>query len=752
MISLSNSCTLYRIAQLDMLSFVHLLTRIKRGDMGIFCKKRNLFFILILFSINLFGQSEVFDRANSHYEHFEYTLAAPLFQEVIKQKNFSDWETYLKLVDCFTKMKQPEDAMKVLEWMISRNLNDKDIYLKYGRLLKKIGEYNKAIIVFKRALMIDPKDMQIIEEIQACNNAKDLLLTKNSIYVKSLKLNCPNNDFSPSIFGNGLIFSSSRNKKKKEKIYYWDGQPYIDLYFVNKDINGEFGEPIAFPKSINSEMHEGPVAYDEITQTLYFTRNDLNFKKKSSKSTSQLKIYKTIKNGENWDTPTEFPYNSEEYSTGHPALSPDGDLLFFTSDMPGGEGKSDIYFCRKKGNDWGKPINLGPKINTAKPELFPTIVNDSLLFFSTEGRGGLGGLDIYKAVLKGSLVKSVSNLGFPINSPKDDFGIVFEDFENSIVYFSSNRKNGKGGDDIYFFKKMEVKIQGLVLDSLEYVPLANLKVRTRDKNGFTNDFFTNSQGAFNMNLLPEENIMLIFSADGYITKQINVSTVGIQSDKDTSLIVEMTKGISPILEGLALDKDGFTPIPKAQVTRVDLSDNSVEITKTNNQGKFQFALDKEKQYEIIINKEDYFVGKKQFDTGVYPDKNELNPKIKVAKMQLDDILEIENIYYEFNRFEVTIAATKILDKVVEILKNNPTLTLELSSHTDIRGNEFYNYTLSEKRALAALHYLTRKDIERYRLTYKVYGESQLAIDCEGIDCDEKKHQLNRRTEFKITGF
>ncbi|WP_020529855.1 OmpA family protein [Flexithrix dorotheae] len=717
-----------------------------------FSKLTYIICILIISSYNLFGQSVILDKANNHYEHLEYTLAAPLFQEAINQKMTSDIDIHLKLVDCFTKMKQPEEAMKVLEWLIARNPGKKNIYIKYGRLLKKTGEYSKAIVVFKRVLQLDPKDMQIVEEIQSCNNAKNLILARNSIYVKNLELNCSNNDFSPFPFGNGLIFSSSRTQKRKEKTYYWDGQPYIDLYYASKTIEGRFEEPTLLPKPINSEMHEGPLTYDEITQTLYFTRNDLSYKKKKGKSTSLLKIYTSIKNGEEWENPIEFTYNSKEFSTGHPSLSPNGELLFFISDMPGGEGKSDIYFCRKNGSSWTTPINLGPKINTPEAELFPTIVNDTLLYFSSEGRGGLGGLDIYKAVLKGSLVKSVTNLGAPFNSPKDDFGIVFEDYENSVGYFSSNRKNGKGGDDIYLFKKMEVKIQGLVLDSLKYTPLSNLQVRARDKNGFTNDFYTNEQGAFELNLLPEEKLILIFSAEGYLTKQINISTMGIQSDKDTSLIVEMVKGVSPILEGQALDKDGNTPISKAQVTRIDLSDNSVEITKTNDQGQFQFALDKEKQYEIIIDKENHFIEKKQFETEKFPKEAKLNSEVKLAKMKINDILEIENIYYEFNKFEITPAAIITLDKVVQILKDNPTLTLELSSHTDIRGDEFYNYTLSEKRALSALHYLTKHNIERYRLTYKVYGESQLAIDCEGDDCDEKKHQLNRRTEFKITGF
>ena len=710
-------------------------------------------YALVILLITLFTRVDVcaqdvtLRKAYNHYNYYEYALAIDYFTKSLTEKGALSEPDNIKLANCYKFTNQPELAGNIYQELINKSsLNDKKVYYEYGKLLLQLGEYQKAKTILKKYLTFYPDQEEVLEYIRACNASEDLLQNKLKIFVKNESFNSSENDFSPLLLNDTLFFCSSRFADEKKK-YYWDNEAFINIYQLS---DSNKSSAFVVPGILNTKMHEGPMAYDSLNQILYFTRNTNTIVKGSDKE-FLLNIYSLqYKNGE-WKNLKAFEHNIKGYSTGHPALSADGKYLYFISDRPGGLGKTDIYCSKKEGDSWSAPKLLSKEINTLGKELFPTVSKDGYLYFSSDLHSGLGGLDIFRVKIKGgSIGGKVENLGFPFNSERDDFGLVFKNLKKLSGYFSSNRPGGKGGDDIYFFKESKINIKAVVMDSIEYkkIPLVNLRIVSDQ--GMTEDLTADEDGEVLLELPTKQRFIFVFSKDDYVSKRVDFSTQTLNPTTDTLIFIEMTKGVSHKLEGIAFDKDGNQPLKNAKVTMVDLVENKKEITHTNDSGQFQFHPEKDKNYEIKIDKEDHFVQKMQ----VYTDSSnfEIKQEVAVEKMEVNKILEIENIYYEFDKYEITDQARVTLDKVTTIMKDNPTVFIELSSHTDQRGSDDYNYELSKKRSDAAIKYITSKGVEAYRLSFHFYGKSKLAVECPQGDCDENTHQLNRRTEFKVTSY
>ncbi|HHH49722.1 MAG TPA: hypothetical protein ENK52_01945, partial [Saprospiraceae bacterium] len=289
------------------------------------------------------------------------------------------------------------------------------------------------------------------------SKAKDKLYEKgaaNEVIIKNVNsINTEQLEFSPAFYQNGIVFISSRDLQKEETT---NKEVFFDLFYSEFDGNGQPTKAEKFSLMVNSKAHEGPVTFNKEGTKIYFTRSNLkNGKpKKDSHYKVRLKIYEASKGKFDWENIRELPFNSKNFSVAHPSLSPDGKWLFFVSDMPGGFGGKDIYKVEKQGDSWGKPINLGDQINTAKEESFPFIHDSGILFFSSDGHSGAGGLDIFQAEEKNGKWGNVKNLGQPFNSPADDLGLILNT-SGTKGFFTSSRKGGKGGDDIYQFEIKE---------------------------------------------------------------------------------------------------------------------------------------------------------------------------------------------------------------------------------------------------------------------------------------------------------
>ncbi|UZR98277.1 OmpA family protein [Chondrinema litorale] len=686
-------------------------------------------------------------KAHTHYNYYEYALAIDYFKKSSSEGRVLTESDNIKLANCYRFTNQPELAGEIYQQLINKSTpNDKSVYYEYGKLLLQLGEYLKAKTILKKYLTFNPDKEEVLEYIRACNASEDLLQNKLKIFVKNESFNSSENDFSPLLLNDTLFFCSSRFEDEKKK-YYWDNEAFINIYQLS---DSNKSKAFVVPGIINTKMHEGPMAYDSLNQRLYFTRNTNTIVKGNDKE-YLLNIYSVeYKNGE-WKNLKSFEHNIKGYSTGHPALSTDGNYLYFTSDRPGGIGGTDIYYCKKENDGWSAPKILGKEINTLGKELFPTFSKDGYLYFSSNLHSGLGGLDIFRIkIIGGSARGKVENLGFPFNSNRDDFGLVFKNVKKLSGYFSSNRPGGNGGDDIYFFKESKINIQLVVMDSIEYKKIPDVNLRLVSDQGITEDFASNEEGEILLELQAKQRFIFVFSKDEYVSKRVDFSTQSLNPTTDTLIFIEMRKGVSHKIEGVVFDKDGNNPLKYAKVTMVDLEKNKKEITHTNDSGKFQFNPEIDKNYEIKIDKEDHFVQKMQVSTD--SSNFDIKEELVVEKMEVNKILEIENIYYGYDKYEITEEAKVILDKVITIMKDNPTVFIELSSHTDQRGTDDYNYALSKKRSDAAIKYITSKGLDAYRLSFHFYGKSKLAVECPQGDCDEKTHQLNRRTEFKVISY
>jgi tetratricopeptide (TPR) repeat protein len=395
-------------------------------------------------------------RADRLYKNWEYFKAAELYKKEA-EKNPSA-EVYYKLGQCYRKM----NSYKNLEQAAYDKVNaygiykDPIFYLHYGQVLKNNEKYDQAKIAFNKYSELAPNDpagKYFAESIEIIKIDK---ATDEAIKVQNVAvLNSSSADYSPVKYKDGLVFASSRKTEGHSKIYSWTGANYLDLYyakFTNDKINFEDVGVFGSDKN-NKKYHDGPACFSKNFDTLYVSRVDKTLKGKMKKTLNVERnqiFISTLEDGK-WLNSLPFQYNNDTFSVANPYLSVDGSKLYFVSDMPGGYGHTDIYYSNKEGNAWGRPINLGPNVNTFNREKFPMVDSMGNLYFASDGYQGYGGMDIIIAKNSNGYFEKGIPMKTPINSSDDDYGILFTQY-NKAGYISSNREIGSKGDaDIFYF-------------------------------------------------------------------------------------------------------------------------------------------------------------------------------------------------------------------------------------------------------------------------------------------------------------
>ncbi|CAL2104715.1 WD40-like Beta Propeller Repeat [Tenacibaculum sp. 190524A02b] len=428
--------------------------------------KRQLLFIFI---VVLVGEIHSQSRrvADRYFKEYSYVQSAELYKALIEKKGDSSKHILSRLADSYYNNSNTEEALKWYEKLVNnfKNKIDEKYLFRYAQTLRSNGNYKKSDSIFIILSKENNKNNRKLE-LENENYLLDYSGNKKErIGIRNLSINTPFSDYGGFIINGNVYYTSAAPKnEKKQKLYKWNKQPFLNIYKAKESIESlEENEKDTVLEVLNHKIlkspvttkyHEGKPIFTKDGKTMYFTRNNFDGRRvsKDKKRSVNLKIYKaSLVNGE-WTNIIELPFNSDEYSVGHPALSPNEEELYFVSDMPGGFGASDLYkVAVKEEGKYGKPINLGSTINTSDREKFPFIGNDNTLYFSSDGHLGLGLLDVFQAKIKNdSTYSKVKNIGKPFNSKKDDFAFFIGE-KGKKGFFSSNRKKGKGDDDIYSF-------------------------------------------------------------------------------------------------------------------------------------------------------------------------------------------------------------------------------------------------------------------------------------------------------------
>jgi peptidoglycan-associated lipoprotein len=628
-------------------------------------KKQTSFCLLIASIVLLTGCARMhISQGNRYYDNLGYGMAAEHYLKALELKD--NLEAQIRLADCYVKTGNYVKAETWYAKVVEMPEATTEHKVQYARILMNNGKCEDAKKWANEAIRSTPGDLTAERVIKSCNMNTEFVQDSLKYAVEQMKFNSSGSDYSATFYKDGLVFVSERTPTMKRYTAEYTGRAYTDLYYSKKESNqAMWSIPELLSGDINGQFHEGPASFPQGTDMVYFTRNNLNKKKlvKDAKDVVNLKIYEAKLEGNEWKNVQPLSLNNNEYSTGHPALTSDGKTMYFISDMPGGVGGADIYVSTSQNGVWSTPVNLGEGINTPGNEMFPFLFADSILYFSSNGMPGLGGLDIYSTTLRKGEWQPVEHLSYPVNSIGDDFGYSLES-AGRMGYFSSNRGNDQGIDNIYRFIRKDILIK---------------------------------------------------------------------------------------LEGIVVDKATQKPIPIPIVELINLDSQRKERLVAGADGTFMTKIDPFSAYTIMASKDNHFGESITLseEHRVAPDKMFI--KLELEYFELEKPIVLQNIYYDFDKWNIRDDAKPELDKLVKVLKNTPNITVELGSHTDSRGTDKYNEHLSEKRAQSAVSYIVERGIHPGRIIAKGYGESRLVNNCkDDATCTEEEHQQNRRTEVKVT--
>lgn len=462
---------------------------------------------LLLFLCQGYAQKASVAAADKNYERFAYVDAIATYER-IALKGYKDEKMFQKLGNAYYFNAEFGKAEKWYGELFDMNKDQTGEYCyRYAQCLKSIGDYKKA----DKILELYTKKAGNDQRAKLFANDKDYLqdIKENSgrFNIENAGINSEFSDYGTSFFGDKLIFASSREViGASKKVFTWTNQAFTNLYASKVNSEGKLEEPVLFDNKINSKFHESTPVFTKDGKTMYFTRNNFidGKKGKNSERVTLLKIYKATLEDNEWKNVVELPFNSNDYSVAHPALSVDDKVLYFASNMPGTLGQSDLFKVRiNNDGTYSTPENLGVAINTEGRETFPFISDDNQLYFSSDGRPGLGGLDVYVSKIdEASAFGKVENIGEPINGTQDDFAF-FIDTKSRIGFFTSNRSGGKGYDDIYKFSEIRCSqvLTGVVSDLETNIAIPNAKVSLYDKNNqFIKGTVANTSGEYHFDV------------------------------------------------------------------------------------------------------------------------------------------------------------------------------------------------------------------------------------------------------------
>lgn len=435
---------------------------------------KKLYFLFILFiaaTVSMNAQGDTTQKADKLYDQLRYVDAAKAYEKLIANGERTQ-HVYTRLGNSYYYNSDFKNASVNYARATKTNPEAETLY-RYAQSLKALENYDLAQTIMQQFASVAPTDDRAKAFKASPNHVKDITSMPVRFELKGLDVNGESSDFAAARIGDKLYFSSARNSARSN--YGWNKEPYLDIYEATVDELGKTGTATLLAGDVNTKFHEGTLDVTPDGKYMFFTRVDYfnGDYEKASDGESKLNIYRAIKAGGEWKDVKTTSLDSKEYGVGHPSVTRDGKHIYFASEAPGGYGGSDIYRADLKDGVISNPVNLGAGINTTGDDSFPWIANDGTLYFSSNGHLGLGGLDVYSAKAQGANFGKVENMGTPINSSLDDFAFTYNEVTGK-GFVSSNRKGGKGGDDIYAVSRIEiceVAVTVKAVDSITGLPV-----------------------------------------------------------------------------------------------------------------------------------------------------------------------------------------------------------------------------------------------------------------------------------------
>lgn len=694
------------------------------------------------------------------YRNLAFAEAIQYYEKVAVDNG--DVDVFSRLGDCYLMVKDPAAATVWYSKAVMDPNCNIETKLHYAQALMTVQRYNDAIPYLKQYQAANQGDRRIANMIKSCETAGTMMAGMPNGAATFLSINTDGSEFGPSINGNKLVFTSDSSMGANNKVDKWTGNAYYNIYTVACSDNGRCsGDLDVIKGKVNTKYHDGPAVFTAEGDEMYFTRT--NYKRQflynGSLPDNNGVVRLQIMVASDYDSATQsfkkvkpFVFNDKNYSTAHPAISPDGKLLVFSSDMPGGEGGSDLYMCTKDvTGSWSAPVSVGRAVNTEGEEMFPFIDNDKTLYFASNGHVGMGGLDVYKSSWNGSGYGTPENLGAPLNSSYDDMSLTLRR-GTKLGFFASNRPAMKKGDNIYTINMSDLFLSVKVMDAAtgELIPASSMNVKAlNDDRTYTG----NADGSVTAKILPQAQYAVTISKPGYKSQTFDVSTLNAMKSDTIFKSINLESDFAINYNVVVLDEATMLPIDQCMLVFAKMGSTMSDTAYIGNGQIFKANMEPNEEYHIYAVKNMYYSNERMVSTaGITTNMGQINLKdtLYMKELKVGEVYKIDNIYYDYDKATIRADAKPSLNGLIDLLGQYPEMKIQVNSHTDCRGSDSYNMNLSKARANSVIKYLQQRGISRSRLKFKGYGETMPVETCDKCDdCTEDQHQRNRRTEFQI---
>lgn len=703
-------------------------------------KRLTLTLFVILLGLTSQAQQSLLERGDKLFDKFNFAEAILYYQDAFNEDTLNVYAAeHIGL--CLRKLGMIKESgqwfLKTIELKSPKPENK----LYYAESLKAHGSYAKAVFWYARYAAERPDDRRAQKHIRDTKYFRDLWADSLKYEVNQLAINSDKPSFGMCRFNERFVFCSAGIKSFSLEEDAFDEVPFLDVFACDLDGEGEAVNADRLKGHVNSKYHDGPAFFDANFQTMYVTRNNMKGGKPvyDKSGTANLQIYSIrLENGE-WQKSTGLSFNSAEFSTGHPTLDLISSRMIFVSNMPGGFGGTDLYETRYTKDGWSAPRNLGPEVNTEGNEMFPFISDEGILYFSSDGHAGLGGLDIFMIELEEMDSSEPKNIGYPINSSNDDFGIYYNETDD-IGYFSSNRL---GIDKIFRFSMVRFMQQVIALrfESDENVSLAGKLVTLHSLVNETDTIVRLDESGSLQAMVDAGDKFQVFMGEGETMSEEPITTFEV-GEELTETFVDL--GSFKISRQQLIDAGIIE-----EVLALEAAIEEGDSTKAENIGQdIRDLLAK-------LRDETHQLSNSEFDDIT---SSELIDNFDLAKLvaaQEDNVTEmnsrlkdyeLNNIYFGFDSYAIRSKEREKVSALLEMMNEDETIDIVIKAHTDSRGDANYNLLLSMRRAKSVEKALMKLGVPQHRFQIAWVGEQELFIDCSNQPCSEKEHALNRRCE------